>query len=220
MPRIRNAIQFTLCLPLVIGCNNPSHDERLDRLVQVSIEQQARQNDAIARQSEAVVEESSRVTEAASNLVAKDAEARKQLIAAQHQLASEQHGERSRIDQDKRDLEQERRELAKSRHREPILAATIQGLGILMVAVLPLIVCIYSLRLLYSIDTSDEVAVAELLLNEFTSHRPLLMPEASSSPPNLNGANAAGVGLEPISNEALCRSQQISCTNVPEEPIP
>jgi hypothetical protein len=184
----RNEILMMLSLLLLVnGCNAPSSDERLAQFAQASVEQQSKQNETIARQSQAVIVESSQLADAAGDMVAKDAESRKQLIAAQQQLTSELHAERSRIDQQKQAFDLERRELAESRHREPILAATIQSVGIALVALLPLAVCIYVLRQLYWNDSSDETSVAELLLSEFTSERPLLLLRAPHHPPMLNG---------------------------------
>jgi len=61
-------------------------------------------------------------------------------------------------------LEQERKQIAAQRHRDPVLAASIQTVGLVLAALLPLVVCIYVLKQM-SRSEPDDGAVAELLVS-------------------------------------------------------
>jgi len=159
------------------GCS-PQPDMRDQRLADFaarSMQEQSKQNEHIARQSQAVVEESQTLAEAAQRLVESDAEARAELIAAQERLTGQLDQRRAAIDARRDQLEQDRRRLAEQRHRDPILAASIQTVGLLAAALLPLFVCVYIIRQLGRSDP-DDAAVAELLATELTADRPIFLP--------------------------------------------
>ena len=79
-------------------------------------------------------------------------------------------------------LEQDRREIAQQRFRDPIVAAAVQNVGLIIACTLPLIVCIFVIRRMSSREP-DDAAVAELLVYELTSDRPVLLPGPSLLPP-------------------------------------
>lgn len=195
MPTIRRAGRATWSLPLLalltaIGCS--SRDGRDERLVQVTnraIEQQARQNDHIAGQAKAVAEQSRQVAETAKELVASDAEARREMIDAAQTLNSELHVERRNIDRRQEKLDDEHRQIAAQRNRDPIIAAALEGCGLILACVLPLVVCIFVLRQLQA-ETGDERALAELLALELTSDGPTLLSALPPSPPLLDSSEA------------------------------
>lgn len=83
--------------------------------------------------------------------------------------------ERSHLDQQRAQLEGEARKIAAARHRDPILANAIVGAVGLLVAVLPLGLCWHLLRGLYR-PGDDGDALGELLVQEMTSSRPLILP--------------------------------------------
>ena len=83
--------------------------------------------------------------------------------------------ERSHLDQQRAQLENEARKIAAARHRDPILANAIVGAVGLLVAVLPLGLCWHLLRGLYR-PGDDGDALGELLVQEMTSSRPLILP--------------------------------------------
>ena len=83
--------------------------------------------------------------------------------------------ERSHLDQERAQLEDEARKIAATRHRDPILANAILGAVGLLVAVLPLGLCWHLLRGLYR-PGDDGEALGELLVQEMTSSRPLILP--------------------------------------------
>lgn len=167
---------IALMLMSVVGCK-PS-DERLIELSQQSLARQAEQNDALARQSELVAE-------ASKELVQADAQARKEIIAAQSQLQSGLQAERSSLDRQHEALEGERKSLAAQRQRDPIVAAAILQVGILLACLLPLAVCIYLLRA--TKDSQPVGELCELLVDELTASEPMLLPPPS--PPDQASRN-------------------------------
>ena len=175
-----------LMLLTAAGCSKPAdmRDQRLAEFAKQSMEQQAKQNDRIAEQSKAVVEESQKLAEATKELIAHDAQARQELIAAQEKLTTQLNQQRATIDAGRDRLEQDRREIAEQRFRDPILAAAVQNVGLIIACSLPLIVCAFVLKRMSSSEP-DDAAVAELLVHELTSDRPHLLPGPSLRPPAL-----------------------------------
>ena len=172
-----------LTLLTVIGCSPAPdmRDQRLADFAEQSMQEQSRQNEHIARQSEAVVQESHKLAEAAQQLVQSDAEARAELIAAQERLTGQLDQQRAAIDAGRDRLEQERRQISEQRHRDPIVAASIQTAGLLAAAVLPLLVCVYIFHQLGR-GEPDDAAVAELLVHELVTDQPRLLPGPSIRP--------------------------------------
>jgi len=172
-----------LTLLAVIGCSPAPdmRDQRLADLARQSTEQQARQNEALTRQSQSVVEESAKLAQAAQQLVESDAKSRADMIAAQERLTNQLDQQRAVVDSGREQLEQERKQIATQRHRDPIVAASIQTVGLIVAALLPLIICVYVIRQM-SRTEPDDGAVAELLVSELTAERPLLLPGPALRP--------------------------------------
>ena len=179
--------RLTLILLILLaaaGCSKPAdmRDQRLAEFAKQSMEQQAKQNDRIAEQSRAVIEQSQKLVEATKELVAHDAQARQELIAAQEKLTTQLNQQRATIDAGRDQLEQDHRDIAQQRHRDPILAAAIQNVGLLIACTLPLIVCIFVIKRMSSREP-DDAAVAELLVHELVTDQPRLLPGPSLRPP-------------------------------------
>jgi hypothetical protein len=121
-------------------------DQRLAEFARQSMEEQAKQNQHIAEQSQAVVEESGELAEASKELVASDAKARQDLIGAQERLTAQLHEQRATVDVGRNQLEVERKRIADQRNRDPLLAAAIQNIGLIIACLLPLIICIFVIR--------------------------------------------------------------------------
>jgi len=172
-----------LVLLITIGCSPPPdmRDQRLADFAERSMQEQSRQNEHIARQSQTVVAESHKLAEAAQEMVAHDAQARQELVAAQDRLNVQLNEQRASIDAGRDQLEQERKQIAEQRHRDPILAASIQTAGLLAAALLPLLVCVYIIRQIGRSEP-DDAAVAELLVHELATDRPRLLPGPSLRP--------------------------------------
>lgn len=166
---------LTMLIPgAITGCSR-SPDERLADFAQQTMTEQNRQNQRMSDQSEAIIEESQQLAEAAKGLVERDAEARRELISAQQELTSQLNKQQSAIYTGHDQLEQDRREIAERRHRDPIIAAVIQNIGLVMACLLPLLVAVQVIWQMQS-QEPDHAAVAELLTLELTSEEPLLLP--------------------------------------------
>lgn len=175
MNRPRSVVMsLALLIPGVLGCSR-APDERLAEFAQQAMAEQRKQNDRIADQSLAVVEESHQLAEAAKELVESDAEARRELIAAQAELTTQLNEQQSGIYAGHEQLEQDRREIAEQRHRDPIIAAVIQNVCLIIACLLPLVVAVFVIRQMQS-QEPDHAAVAELLILEMTADEPRLLP--------------------------------------------
>lgn len=142
------------------GCD--TRDERLHQLSQQSLARQAEQNKQMARQSQTTVETTKRLVDA-------NAQSRIEFQKMQEELQAE----RASLDRQHERLEQERRTLARERKWESILGPLLSsGIG-LIVAVLPLLVCIWLLRGLFG-QTPDE-QIGEVLIGELIAENPLLL---------------------------------------------
>ena len=67
---------------------------------------------------------------------------------------------------------------------DPIIAAALQSLGLIMACLLPLAVCVFVLRQMQD-ETGDEKVLAELLALELTSDKPSLLPSSPFATPRL-----------------------------------
>jgi TolA-binding protein len=148
---------------LLAGCTS-SPDERLVQMAKEHEKRQAEQSQQMARLQQEVAEGSKRLVEA-------DAQAREELAAMQQAMRVDQ----TEIGHQRDQLETERREIATQRNRDPILAAAIMNIGLVLACLLPLVVCVYVLWSVGKGRQEDE-AVTELLVQELVSQRPKLLP--------------------------------------------
>ncbi len=165
----------TLLLLMMTGCGS-STDERLVKMAQ---EQVARQ----AEQSRQAAEMHKQLVEGSRQLVQAEAKAREELTALQHDLRADQ----AEVGRQRDQLETERRQIADQRHRDPLIAAAIMDIGLVLACLLPLGVAVYVLWVVGHSCQSDD-AVTELLVEELVADQPRLLPAASSLP---------GLGCEP-----------------------
>lgn len=162
--------RWPLLIPVMIAVGCSSNDERLVDLSRQSLDRQAEQNRLVTTNNQQVIDATGKLVEA-------DAQARRENIQLQHEIQSE----RSAINQQQDHLEQERRQIAEQRGRDPIIAESIQSAVGLIVAALPLIVCLFLLRGLF--QKSDDEAMADVLVEELVSYQPLFAdPEATLLP--------------------------------------
>jgi hypothetical protein len=205
----KHVVLAMLVLPTLVvtaGCGEPPdlRDQRLVEFARESMTEQRKQNDRLADQSQSVVQESQQLTEAAKELVQHDAEARRELVASQRELNSQIASQRSTLDAGRDQLEGERRQIAEQRHRDPLIASAIQNTGILIACLLPLIVCLFVIRQLNR-DEPDHAAIAELLMTEFTSEQPRLLPgparrAVALEKPDADDSRDAPLSEEPAAN--------------------
>ena len=169
---MRNAnpvMLVTLLTLVIVGCT--SND---DRLVAMAREHAARQ----AETQRQMTDLQKQVAEGSRQLVESDAKAREELTALQHDLRTDQ----AEIGHQRDQLESDRREIAAQRNRDPIVAAVIMDIGIILACLLPLALGVYVLRAACRAGESDS-AVAELLVQELVASDPRFsLPGHSSLP--------------------------------------
>jgi len=212
MPKNRSpgAAMLMMILLLATGCAD-SHDERFRQLAQQSLREQSEQNKRLAEQSQQIAEASRRLIEG-------DAQARRDLLAAQKQLTSELHSERASIDRQRDEMEQERRNIAAQRHRDPIIAQTINAFGLLLACLAPLALAAYVIRAVNQ-DGDDNAALSELLVMEITAERPLLLPVSLQPVAALEQTHAPRAIPEHFSDDSArldnCSDQIIQASPAP-----
>jgi TolA-binding protein len=174
MNRALFVVVAAILLFAMVSCED-SGDERLAWLAQESTRRQAEQNREMAQLNREV------------------AQAHQELIGLQHNLEEQQ----VQVNQQRDRLESERREIARQRHRDPIIAAAISNVGLVLACLIPLALAGY---LLYCLrDRSDDEAVGELLIQELTTDRPLVLPLAP----------------DPATDERPSLSEDGSCRRLP-----
>ena len=165
----------------VVGC---SSDERAVAIADRALEEQAKQNERIAIQTE-------QVASASRALV--DAAARGELLQASQAAHSE-------IARGRDELEAERQAIASQRYRDPIIAETLRGLGVVLVCLLPLLLAAY---VLYQAGTAESQAVDEVLVLEAVMASPQLASLVRESPV-IQPLIAAPVAAPPHASSFVC----------------
>jgi hypothetical protein len=150
---------LTLVVLIAIGCD--SGDARLAEVSRQSADRQAEQNRLVETNNRQVLEATNKLVEA-------DAKSRTENNDLHRQIESERSG----VNRQRDALEQERREIALDRHRDPIIAESIQGTAAIIAAILPLLVCLFLLHGLF--HRSDEEAIADVLIEDLVSQHPLI----------------------------------------------
>jgi hypothetical protein len=145
-----------------IGCDE-DENKRLAEMAERHLERQAEQSHQVTELQREVAEGSRRLVEA-------DAQARQEMVTLQREVQAE----RSEVGRQRDLLEGERRDLAAKRRLDPIVAAAITNIGLLLACLLPLVLCWYLLQ--RRVEPADDQAVAEVLLEDLVSDRPLLLP--------------------------------------------
>jgi hypothetical protein len=158
----RRAPWILLILP-ILGCNDGA-DQRLAQMAQDATQRQAEQNKQMANLQQ-------HVAEGAKTLVDADAQARQELLQLQRELRTDQ----ADVGRQRDALESERREIAKERYWDSILGTSIYAGAGILACLLPLLVCCWLLHTTRDKQGTDE-ALAELLVEELVTDRPLLLP--------------------------------------------
>lgn len=151
-----------------VGCNEDDHRQRAE-MAERYLDRQAEQNRRMAELQHEVAEGTRQLVEA-------DAKAREEMVALQRNLQAEQ----TEIGRQRDQLESERRTLAGQRRLDPIIAAAITNAALLLACILPLALCWYLLR--SRDDPADDHVVAEVLLQDLVTDRPLLLPKTEPNP--------------------------------------
>ena len=127
-----------------------------------------------AEQQRQLAQMQAEVARGASQLVESDAKARAELAALQRDLQQDQTALGRQRDQ----LETDRREIAEQRHRDPLIAAAITSIGLILACLLPLLLC-WALLRRPPLDGEAEAALAEFLVQDLISDHPVLLPAHS-----------------------------------------
>ena len=147
------------------GCDS-NENARLAEMAQRHEQVQAEQNRQVA-------ETQREVAAGARQLVEADAKSREATLNMQRELQVA----RGEIDRQRDLLEDERRDLDAQRQAMPVIAAAVTNLGLLLACLLPLVLCWYLLH--RRVDPADDDVVAELLLQEVVTNRPLIESDES-----------------------------------------
>jgi K+-sensing histidine kinase KdpD len=169
MKNMKPVMLVVLLMLMIVGCTNSD-----ERLVEMAREHAARQ----AESQRQMADLQKQVAQGSRELVENDAKAREHLTSLQHDLRTDQ----AEIGHQRDQLENDRREIAAQRHRDPIVAAIIMDVGIVLACLLPLALGIYVLRAACRAGESDG-AVVELLVQELVASEPRLsLPGRPSLP--------------------------------------
>ena len=179
-------------LATMIGCKD---DERLAEMAQDATRRQAEQNEEMIRLNREVAHSHQRLIEADAEsrqevlqvqhqLIERDEQGRQQLNALQRDTQSGIQRERSSLDRQQEELDKERKEIARQRNRDPIVAAAITSLGVILACLAPIALAICLLRTTHCHESTD-TELTELLLQEMASDKPVLLGPLDQGPPRL-----------------------------------
>ena len=159
---LRRVLWMVLVLPMT-GCGE-APDARVVQIAMESADRQAQQNQQMAELQQ-------QVAAGAKQLVQADSQARQELAELQREFRSDQAEIGRQLDA----LNSERRQIAKDRYRDSIVGMSIYAGAGILACLLPLLLCGWLLHAARDKQGTDE-AVAELLVEELTTDRPLLLP--------------------------------------------
>jgi len=166
----KRILRITLALILLTGAGCSSDENsRVAELATRQLDRQAEQNQRMAELQQEVASGSRELVEA-------DARSRQEMVTLQREMQTE----RNEIGHQRDQLEAERREIADRRNRDPIIAAAITRVAMVVVSLLPLLIC--WLLLSQKIEPADDQQMTELLLEDLISAEPRLMPPGNTDP--------------------------------------
>ena len=154
------AVGAAMMILAATGCEN--EDTRLARLAEQYGERQA-------EQSKQIIELHREVAEGSRQLVEADAKARQEIVGMHRDFQTE----RSEIGRQRDELEDDRRYFAAQRRSDPIIAAAIANVGLILACVLPLVLCWYLLH--RRVEPADDQEVIEVLLEDLMIDQPRLL---------------------------------------------
>lgn len=161
MPKQMTVMVVTVVALVIVGCRD-DENKRLADQAERNLERQAAQE---LRNAELHRE----VAEGTKRLVESDAAARERMVGLHRDVQEEL----SEIGRQRDLLEIDRREIANTRHRDPLIAEAIKGVGLMFACAVPLLIAWQVLR--RSDDGDANAAIAELLLDEISSPAPKLI---------------------------------------------
>ena len=179
-------------LATMIGCEE---DERLAEMAQDATRRQAEQNQEMSRLNREVAQSHQRLLEADTEsrqevlqvqreLIERDEQGRQQLNALQRDTQTSIQRERSSMDRQHEEMDKERKEITKQRNRDPIIATAITSFGVILACLTPIALAICLLRTTHCHEPTDS-ELADLLLQEMVSDKPVLFGPLGQGPPCL-----------------------------------
>ena len=156
-------ILAAVLLCVLCGCE----EDELTKAAHEAAKQSAEQQRQLAQMQ-------AEVARGAGQLVEADAKARAELAALQRDLQQDQ----AEIGRQRDQLETDRRQIAEQRHRDPLIAAAITSIGLILACLLPLLLC-WALLRRPPLDGEAEAALAEFLVQDLISDHPVLLPAHS-----------------------------------------
>lgn len=159
MNRLVPLILAAVLLCALCGCE----EDELTKAAREAARQSAEQQRQLAQMQ-------AEVARGASQLVESDAKARAELAALQRDLQQDQ----AAIGRQRDELETDCRQIAEQRHRDPLIAAAITSIGLILACLLPLLLC-WALLRRPPLDGEAEAALAEDLISD----HPVLLPAHS-----------------------------------------
>ncbi len=168
-----------LIILATIGCEEDENAQ----VAKVAIEaakQQAELNQEMSRLNREVASGTKRLVEA-------NAESQEKLVVMQSELQDEQ----AEVSRQRDNLEVERKDIAAQRIRESVLAPVVAWVLPFAICGLALATCCF---LLFGLrrETDDEAAISELLVEELTSERPMLLAGPAANAAIQDHSNTAG----------------------------
>jgi hypothetical protein len=157
--RTQNLILILIAVTIT-GCSK-SESERLADMAERHLQRQAEQNRQMSELQHEVAEGSRQLVEA-------DARAREEMVLLQRDIQVE----RAELDRQRNAIDGERRDLAAKRHLDPIIAAAITNVGLVLTCILPLVLCWYLLR--QPPQQAGDQEIADLLIEDLVADQPLL----------------------------------------------
>lgn len=165
---LRRILWTVLVLPMT-GCE----EDPDARVVEIAIESADRQ----AQQNQQMAELQQQVAAGAKQLVQADSQARQELAELQRELRSDQAEIGRQLDA----LNSERQQIASERYWDSILGPSIYAGAGILACLLPLLLCGWLLHATRDKQDTEE-ALAELLVEELITDRPLLLPPRQPVP--------------------------------------
>jgi hypothetical protein len=152
-----------IALAVVLTMTGCDEDEKVARMAEKAADRQAEQNKEMARVNRELAEGTKLLVEA-------DGESRRELVSLQQDLRADQ----AEVNEGRDALETERKAIAANRHRDPIIANAVTGVGLTLACLLPLVLCWYLLRNVH--DEPNDGVVTEILIEELSSEKPRMLP--------------------------------------------
>ena len=167
MKRILPAIVTSVLMILIAGCDS---NQRVAQVATEAADRQARQNEQMVRVTDQVAEGSRKLVEA-------DAIARKEIVVVHRDLQAE----RATLGNQWNNLEAERQQIAQDRQTVSMLVPVAQAVGGLLLATVVVGFCWSLIHGLRKTNANDS-ELKELLLREFASDQPSLLPAPGMQP--------------------------------------